>query len=149
MTLKSSKNYKWEVLGLLWAAYFLNQADRQVFNVVLPLIKADLQLSDMQVGSIATAFNLFYALLVPFGGYIGDRFSKKWVVTFSILFWSVGTMFTGVCNGLIMLIITRSLATGGERLSLALPIIPYWQPTIRRPVQQRCLYIRPLIILVS
>jgi len=113
MTLKSSKNYKWEVLGLLWAAYFLNQADRQVFNVVLPLIKSDLQLSDMQVGSIATAFNLFYALLVPFGGYIGDRFSKKWVVTFSILFWSVGTMFTGVCNGLIMLIITRSLATGG------------------------------------
>ena len=30
------KYYKWEVLALLWAAFFLNQADRQVFNTVLP-----------------------------------------------------------------------------------------------------------------
>ena len=105
--------YKWEVLTLLWIAFFLNQADRQVFNVVLPLIKADLHLSDIQIGSIATVFNLVYALLVPLAGYIGDRFSRKWVVTVSILFWSVATMFTGLSNGVLMLIIMRSLATGG------------------------------------
>jgi len=113
MVKSNEKRYKWEVLGLLWVAYFLNQADRQVFNVVLPLIKEDLQLSDMQVGSIATAFNLFYALLVPFAGYIGDRFSRKWIVTLSILFWSVATMFTGLSSGLITLILMRSMATGG------------------------------------
>lgn len=50
--------------GLLWVAYLLNQADRQVFNVVLPLIREDLGLSDVAVGTIATAFNLFYAVLV-------------------------------------------------------------------------------------
>ena len=33
---------KWEILILVWIAYFLNQADRQVFNVVLPLIRDDL-----------------------------------------------------------------------------------------------------------
>ena len=113
MVKSNEKRYKWEVLGLLWVAYFLNQADRQVFNVVLPLIKEDLQLSDMQVGSIATAFNLFYALLVPFAGYIGDRFSRKWILTLSILFWSVATMFTGLSSGLITLILMRSMATGG------------------------------------
>lgn len=106
-------NYKWEVLALLWIAFFLNQADRQVFNVVLPLIKADLHLSDMQIGSIATVFNLVYALLVPVAGYIGDLYSRKWVVTLSILFWSVATMFTGLSNGVFMLIVMRSIATGG------------------------------------
>ena len=35
---KMHKNYKWEVLALLWMAYLLNQADRQVFNTVLPAI---------------------------------------------------------------------------------------------------------------
>ncbi len=105
--------YKWEVLALLWIAFFLNQADRQVFNVVLPLIKADLHLSDMQVGSIATVFNMVYALLVPFAGYIGDLFSRKWIVSLSILFWSVATMFTGLSNGVLMLILMRSIATGG------------------------------------
>ena len=39
---KVRKGYKWEVLALLWVAYLLNQADRQVFNVVLPLIREDL-----------------------------------------------------------------------------------------------------------
>ncbi len=111
--MKQTDKYKWEVLALLWIAYFLNQADRQVFNVVLPLLKDDLQLTDLQVGTIATAFNLVYALLVPLAGYIGDIFSKKWIVTVSILFWSVATMFTGLSNGILMLVMMRSLATGG------------------------------------
>jgi MFS transporter, Spinster family, sphingosine-1-phosphate transporter len=105
--------YKWEVLALLWIAFFLNQADRQVFNVVLPLIKADLHLTDMQIGSIATAFNLVYALLVPLAGYIGDLFSRKWIIVTSILFWSVATMFTGLSNGVLTLVLMRSIATGG------------------------------------
>lgn len=111
--LKENKRYKWEVLALLWIAFFLNQADRQVFNVVLPLIKTDLHLTDLQIGSIATAFNLVYALLVPLAGYIGDIFSKKWIVTISILFWSIATMFTGLSNGVLMLVLMRSIATGG------------------------------------
>lgn len=105
--------YKWEVLALLWVAYFINQADRQVFNVVLPLVKADLQLTDVQVGAIATVFNLVFALMVPFSGYIGDVYSRKRIVVFSILFWSVATMATGLAGGVAMLILFRSVATGG------------------------------------
>ncbi|MCI1640104.1 MAG: MFS transporter [Bacteroidales bacterium] len=105
--------YKWEVLALLWIAFLLNQADRQAFNVVLPLIRDDLGLSDVLVGTIATIFNLFYAILVPIGGLVGDRFSKKWIVTLSILFWSMATALTGLSNGFLMIVLTRSLATGG------------------------------------
>lgn len=110
---KKSGSYKWEVLVLLWVAFFVNQADRQVFNVVLPLIKADLKISDVEIGLIATIFNLVYAVLVPIGGYVGDRVSRKWIVVTSILLWSVATMFTGLTNGLLMLIVMRSIATGG------------------------------------
>ena len=109
----ASKWQKWEVLLLLWMAYLLNQGDRQVFNTVLPAIRDSLQLTDTSIGWIATIFNLFYACCVPFGGWVGDRFSKKWVVTIAILFWSVATMFTGIANGVFMLILMRSVATGG------------------------------------
>lgn len=108
-----ASGYKWEVLMLLWIAFFLNQADRQVYNVVLPYIKADLGISDLQAGLIATIFNMVFALMVPLGGYAGDLFSKKWIVVGSILFWSFATMFTGLSNGMLMLIIMRSVATGG------------------------------------
>ncbi|MBQ8422114.1 MAG: MFS transporter [Bacteroidales bacterium] len=114
MTAKGTgKYYKWEVLGLLWMAYLLNQADRQVFNTVLPAIRDSLSLTDTSAGLIATIFNLCYACMVPLGGWAGDRFSRKWVTTVSILFWSVATMFTGLANGVVMLIIMRSVATGG------------------------------------
>ena len=108
-----SKWYKWEVLALLWVAYLLNQGDRQVFNSVLPLIRDSLQLTDTSVSLIAVFFNLFYAAMVPVGGYMGDKFSRKWVTTLSILFWSIATMFTGLANGVFLLILTRSVATGG------------------------------------
>lgn len=105
--------YKWEVLLLLWMAYLLNQGDRQVFNTVLPAIRDALSLTDTSVGWIATIFNLFYAIMVPIGGWAGDRFSRKWVTTISILFWSVATMFTGLATSMFWLIILRSVATGG------------------------------------
>lgn len=111
--MKNNKWYKWEVLLLLWVAYLLNQGDRQVFNSVLPLIRDALSLTDKSVSLIAVFFNLFYAAMVPIGGWVGDRFSRKWVTTLSILFWSIATMFTGLANGVFLLILTRSVATGG------------------------------------
>ena len=107
------KHYKWEVLALLWMAYLLNQADRQVFNTVLPQIQESLNIGDTEVGLIATIFNFCYALMVPFGGMAGDRLSRKWVTTIAILFWSFATMFTGLATGVVMLILLRSVATGG------------------------------------
>ena len=109
----TGKYYKWEVLALLWMAYLLNQADRQVFNTVLPAIRDSLSLTDTSVGLIATIFNLCYACMVPLGGMAGDRLSRKWVTTIAILFWSVATMFTGLASGVVMLILMRSVATGG------------------------------------
>ena len=111
--MKNNKWYKWEVLLILWMAYLLNQGDRQVFNTVLPAIRDALNLTDTSVGLIATIFNLFYAIMVPVGGWAGDRFSRKWVTTASIIFWSVATMFTGLATSFFWLVILRSVATGG------------------------------------
>lgn len=110
---KEGKFYKWEVLILLWMGYLLNQADRQVFNTVLPAIRDALSLTDTSVGLIATLFNLAFAVFVPIGGWMGDRFSRKWVVTISVLLFSVATMFTGMAGTFFMLVALRSIATGG------------------------------------
>jgi MFS family permease len=105
--------YKWQLIILLWFAYFLNQGDRQVFNVVIPLIKEDLNLSDIQIGLIATIFTLVYGVLVPFAGLAGDLLRRKWIVFYSLLVFSLGTLLTGFSSGMILLILFRSIATGG------------------------------------
>ena len=103
---------------MLWVAYFLNQGDRQIFNVVIPLIKEDLHLTDVQLGFVASVFTIVYGCLVPFGGYMGDFLKRKWIILISILIFSIGTLCTGFSGGLVSLIILRGITTGGGKLSI-------------------------------
>ena len=113
----NSKSYKWEIIFLLWVAYFLNQADRQVFNTVLPHIQEFLGATDATMGLISTCFNLFFALTVPFAGYFADRLSRSKIIIFSVALFSVATMFTGYASTVVLMIMMRSVATGvGEAI---------------------------------
>ena len=105
--------YKWVLLGLLWIAFFLHQGDRQIFNSIIPLIKANLGLSDIQMGLIGSIFQLVYGVLVPLAGFAGDRLPRKWIIVWSLVIFSAGTLLTGFSSGLVGLVIFRSLATGG------------------------------------
>lgn len=109
---RARAGYKWELLSILWVAYFLNQGDRQIYNAVLPLIKADLHVSDVQLGMVATAFTLLYGVFVPLAGCLGDFVTKKWIVCLSLLTFSAGTLCTGFSTGILLLILFRSVATG-------------------------------------
>lgn len=105
--------YKWELLVLLWLAFFLNQADRQIFNVVLPLVKADLKLTDGQLGLVSSALIWTYGLFVPLAGWAGDRLSRKKILMYSLFFWSLATLLTGWGTSLAYLVLVRGIATGG------------------------------------
>lgn len=108
-----SKAYKWELVGLLWVAFFLNQADRQIFNVVLSLIKTDLQFTDAQLGLISSVLVWVYGLLVPVAGFLGDLVERKKIIVYSLVFWSLATLLTGFGSTLLYFILIRGLATGG------------------------------------
>ena len=105
--------YKWEMVLLLWFTFFNHQGDRQVFNVVLSAIRDDLLLTDADMGLIAAILTLAYGILVPVGGFIGDRTNKKWILIICLIIWSSGTFFTGMSTMLIHLIILRGIVTGG------------------------------------
>lgn len=105
--------YKWELVLLLWIAFFFNQADRQIFNVLLPLIRDDLDLTDADMGLVASVLTLVYGLLVPIAGLLGDRVSKKKIIIISLIIWSSATLLTGFSTLLAELIFLRSVATGG------------------------------------
>lgn len=105
--------YKWELIGWLWLVHFFNQADRQIFNVLLPLVKTDLQLSDVQLGLIATVFTLCVGLCIPIAGFVGDLFQRKSIIIVSVIVWSAATMMTGASSLLWQLILFRCIGVGG------------------------------------
>ncbi len=104
--------YKWELLVLLWIAFTFNQADRQIYNNLLPQIQANLQLSNERAGLVATIFTAIYGILVPISGYAGDTLRRKWVIIGALALWSTATLLTGLAGGIIGLIVFRGLATG-------------------------------------
>jgi len=107
------KHYRWELLALLFCAYFFHQGDRAVFGIVLTSIKSDLNLTDQQLGLVGSVLFLTLALMMPVAGYLGDIWSRKWIITGSLAFWSTATMLTGLVRGLPGLIAFRSVATAG------------------------------------
>jgi sugar phosphate permease len=105
--------YRWELIAMLWCAYFFNQADRQIFANLLPLIEKDLELTKLQLGVVGSVFTFVYGVLVPLGGYAGDVLRRKWVIVTALLVWSTATLLTGLSTGLFALILFRGVATGG------------------------------------
>ena len=104
--------YKWEVVILLWIAFFLNQGDRQAFNIVLPQVQTLFGASDSTMGLIAALFNVFYAIVVPFAGFYADRLSRSKMIIVGTLIFSTATLFTGFTGGVISFIIFRCVGMG-------------------------------------
>jgi MFS family permease len=112
MTTKPLLAYRWELLFWLWLAFFFNQADRQVFSTVLPLIKSDLKITDVQAGWIATIFTAALAVTVPIAGYVGDICNRAKIISWSLFGWSLSTLLSGFGSTFGYLVGIRSVATG-------------------------------------
>ncbi len=111
--MRKGGGYKWVMLGMLSCAFFFHQADRALFGLLTIPIQEELGLTDLQIGWINTALFCTLAVMTPLAGFLGDRFSRKWIITFSLLFWSLMTACTGLVGGFCGLVFFRSIATGG------------------------------------
>jgi MFS family permease len=89
--------YKAFALAILLAANILNYADRNLLGAVSPAVKAELGVTDADLGFLAgTSFVLFNALLGIALGRIGDRWRRNRLLALGIGLWSVMTVLSGL-----------------------------------------------------
>ena len=116
-----SKNYKWILLALVSATYFLAQGTRQIFNTVLPQIKADFAgagIDDAQLGLVGSAFTLVFGLAIPFGGVLADMFSRKWMIVIGTLLFAAGIFTSGIASGIGLLVIAYGVVNAAGQALL-------------------------------
>jgi sugar phosphate permease len=65
------------VLLIICLMYLILYVDRVNISTAAPLIKADLNLTNTQLGLAFSAFAYPYALFQLIGGYIGDKFGAR------------------------------------------------------------------------
>ena len=117
------KSYKWFLIAMLSFAFFFHQADRALFGLLTIPIQNELHLTDVQIGWINTALSWTLAAMTTVAGFCGDRFSRKWLITGSLIFWSLMTVCMGFVGNFQVLglaisayacvMFFRSIATGG------------------------------------
>lgn len=102
------------VFTLLFLLNLLNYVDRQILFSVFPLIKTDLNLSDAQLGILASAFMFVYMFAAPLTGFIADRKPRQYIMSFCAFVWSIATMLTGKAGNYLHLFAARSFIGIGE-----------------------------------
>ena len=106
------RNY---VLGMLVALYFLNFVDRQIVNILVEPIKADLGLADWQLGIISGfAFAALYATLgIPIAR-MADRGRRVDIIAGAVALWSAMTAVCGLAQNFVQLALARVGVGVGE-----------------------------------
>jgi MFS family permease len=103
------------VLLILLLAYIFNFIDRQIIGILAVPIKADLGLSDKQLGLMGgIAFALFYSgLAIPIA-WLADRRSRVRIIAWSVGLWSLFTAACGLTQNFWQLFVARMGVGIGE-----------------------------------
>ncbi len=110
-----ASSYSWYVLVVLVVVYILNFIDRQILSILAVDIKADLGLTDADMGFLGgAAFAVFYALFgIPLGR-LADNWSRVKLLSIGLALWSIMTALSGFARNQAELTMARMGVGVGE-----------------------------------
>ncbi len=110
-----SKRYTNYVLFILTGVYTFNFIDRQILVILQESIKAELGLTDTQLGLLTgLTFALFYVTLgIPIAR-LADRSNRRNIVAGSLALWSIMTAVSGFAANFVHLLLARIGVGVGE-----------------------------------
>jgi len=76
---------RWVVLGLIFLLSTITYLDRVNISIAARYITSEYGLTDVQMGKVFSAFILAYGLFQVPGGWLGDRFGPRVVLTCAVL----------------------------------------------------------------
>lgn len=111
--------------AILAISIFMQMLDSTILNTSLPAIASDLKESPINMQNAIVAYVLTLALFMPVSGFLADKFGTKKVFIFSLVLFSIGSLFCAVSQTLTQLVFSRvvqgvggSLMTPVGRLAL-------------------------------
>jgi len=95
-TMGRNTGVRWWVLALIILASFISYVLRTNMSIVAPTMKADLGLTDVQLGMVFSAFAAGYAIFQFPAGVFGGRIGSRAAVAVIALVWGLLTIATGL-----------------------------------------------------
>jgi MFS family permease len=105
----------WFGVGVLVLAFIFSIADRIIISLLVDPIKADLGLTDTDMGlMMGLAFAIFYALMGLPIGRMADKYSRRTIIGVGIFLWSIMTALCGLARSFTELFLARVGVGVGE-----------------------------------
>ena len=134
----TSRGYAFYATGVLVVVYVFNFIDRQIVTILAEEIKADLGISDAQIGFLyGTAFAVFYAIFGLPLGKLADTWTRKNLIAIGIGFWSLMTALSGTARSFFSLAAYRIGVGIGEASATPAAfsmLADYFPPRLRATV---------------
>ena len=111
-TNNNTGNYKWLLLMFLWAAFFLHQGTRQIYNAILPQIQGAFGVDSLKMGIVGTVFTMTYGICAPLSGLASDFLSRKYMVVAGLFIFCAGIFVSGWATCIGMMIVFYGLLNG-------------------------------------
>lgn len=107
--------YSWYVVVILFLAFTVAYIDRQIISLLVDPIKADLGISDTQIGLLqGFAFTVFYTFAgIPLGR-LADKKNRKYIIMVGMFLWSIMTAMCGLAKTFTHLFLARVGVGVGE-----------------------------------
>ncbi|MEL7027630.1 MAG: MFS transporter, partial [Pseudomonadota bacterium] len=103
------------MVALLTVIYVLSFIDRYILGLLIEPIKADLNLTDTQIGLLlGPSFAIFYALMGLPLGWLADRKRRTWIIAVGLGLWSLATALSGLAKSFAHLFLMRIGVGVGE-----------------------------------
>ena len=102
------------ILVILTLLYMMAYMDRSVMTVVVEQLKADIGLTDGQIGFLQTTFMVGVGLMMMPCGVLVDRWSRRKAIGLMAIIWSIATFLTGLVSKFSGLVGARFLTSSGE-----------------------------------
>jgi MFS family permease len=102
------------LLAVLALINFVNYADRQVLNPLVPLLRAHFNVSDTLLGSLPWVLLAVLALASIPSGYLADRFNEPKIIASGVLLWSAAAIASGFAPNFAFLFVARGMVGIGE-----------------------------------
>lgn len=111
----ADSRYRCYVLAVLTVVYAFNFIDRQLLVILQEPVKADLGLSDTQLGLLTGfAFAVFYVICgIPIARW-ADRSVRRSIIALSLAVWSFMTAISGLTQNFVQLLLARMGVGVGE-----------------------------------
>jgi sugar phosphate permease len=113
LTQKKS-NMRWLILFIICLMYLITYMDRTNISVVAPAIRKEFGFDKITMGLIFSSFTWAYAIGQVPGGWLGDRFGPRGVLTTIVSYWSFMTIVTAQSAGFLSFWVIRFLFGLGE-----------------------------------